>query len=139
MTSSYTIGKLAKEAHVPVSTLRYYEREGLLRPDGRSEGNYRLYGPASLGRLQFIRTAKAVGFTLDDIAALLDVQDGFTAPCEEVEHLIHHRLEELDRHLADLKRVRKTLTSLGGLCRQTADKEHCEVLDRLSTPQRRTS
>ena len=54
MASQYTIGKLAEAAGVPVSTVRYYEREGLLRPEERSEGNYRLYGPASLSRLQFI-------------------------------------------------------------------------------------
>jgi len=133
MGSTYTIGKLAKEAGVPVSTVRYYERADLLQPDGRSEGNYRLYGPDSLGRLQFIRAAKAVGFTLEDIMELLHVQDGVTAPCDEVEELIKHRLEELGRRLSDLRKVRGTLKSLEKLCRETSDKDHCEVIDRLST------
>lgn len=117
-----------------MSTLRYYERTGILEPDQRSDSNYRLYTGAALQRLRFIRAAKQAGFTLDDISTLLDVQDGVSAPCKEVEHLIEHRLDELDRHLADLKNVRKTLTSLGRLCEDAEDKEHCEVLDQLSTP-----
>ena len=133
MSGTYTIGKLAKEAEVPVSTVRYYERADLLQPDGRSEGNYRLYGPDALGRLQFIRAAKAVGFTLEDITELLHVQDGVKVPCAEVEELISHRLEELEHRLADLRKVRATLRSLEKLCRETADKDHCEVIDRLSS------
>lgn len=133
MADLYTIGKLAKEASVPVSTVRYYERADLLRPDGRSDGNYRIYGPAALSRLQFIRAAKAVGFTLEDITELLHVQDGVKAPCGEVEQLIVHRLDELESHLADLRRVRKMLTKLGDLCQQASDKEHCEVLDQLGS------
>ena len=133
MSGTYTIGKLAKEAGVPISTVRYYERADLLQPDGRSEGNYRLYGPDALGRLQFIRAAKAVGFTLEDITELLQVQDGVKAPCDEVEELISHRLEELESRLSDLRKVRGTLRLLDKLCRETADKDHCGVLDRLST------
>ena len=133
MGQTYTIGRLAKEAGVPVSTVRYYERADLLQPDGRSEGNYRLYGPDSLGRLQFIRAAKAVGFTLEDITELLHVQDGVKVPCTEVEELISHRLEELERRVSDLRKVRATLRSLEKLCLEASDKDHCEVIDRLST------
>jgi len=133
MSQTYTIGKLAKQAGVPVSTVRYYERAALLQPDSRSDGNYRLYGPDALSRLQFIRAAKGVGFTLEDITVLLSVQDGHRAPCEEVEQLIGHRLDELEHHLADLKQVKKALTSLGSLCRTSSDKAHCEALEQLET------
>ena len=70
MGTFYTIGQLAKEANVPTSTVRYYERVGHLQPDGRSSGNYRVYSPAALKRLRFIRAAQATGFTLDDITTL---------------------------------------------------------------------
>ena len=66
-----TIGEIAGSVGVATSTLRYYEREGLLKPSGRSGAGYRLYDPASVERLRFIRTAQAVGFALDDIKALL--------------------------------------------------------------------
>ena len=88
MPGSYTIGQLAREADVPTSTVRYYERRGLLRPDGRSEGNYRMYGEATLERLLFVRSAQVAGFTLTDITALLDFRDGDAAPCKEVQDLI---------------------------------------------------
>ena len=61
MASPYTIGQLARAAGLPTSTLRYYERAGLLEPTGRSEGNYRLYGEEALERLRFIRAAQATG------------------------------------------------------------------------------
>jgi len=63
----YTIGALARAAEVPTTTVRYYERTGLLPPEGRSGGNYRSYSVRSLERLRFIRAAQANGFTLDDV------------------------------------------------------------------------
>ena len=82
MATEYTIGELAKAADVASSTLRYYERRGLVEPDNRSEGNYRLYGPETLERVRFIRAAQATGFTLDDVAMLLDVRVAANAACE---------------------------------------------------------
>lgn len=76
MATEYTIGELAEEVGVPTSTLRYYERSGLVSPDGRTSGNYRIYGAAAVERVRFIRAAQATGFTLEDIARLLDFKDG---------------------------------------------------------------
>ena len=73
MQKTYTIGRLAKVAEVPVSTVRYYEQRGLLRPESRTESNYRIYGPASLRRLRFIRVAQETGFTLEDIVLLIGI------------------------------------------------------------------
>ncbi len=67
----FTIGELAKSAKVPTSTVRYYEREGILKPSGRSASNYRLYSQEDLYRLRFIRSAQATGFTLADVTVLL--------------------------------------------------------------------
>ena len=76
----FTIGQLALEARIPATTLRYYERIGLLLPDDRSQGNYRLYGAASLRRLQFICAAQSIGFKLDDIRTLLGALTGQAPP-----------------------------------------------------------
>ena len=67
MPTQFTISQLAKAADVPTSTLRYYERVGLVIPETRSHSNYRLYGDESLEKLKFIRAAQAVGFTLEDV------------------------------------------------------------------------
>ncbi|MCI0657218.1 MAG: MerR family transcriptional regulator, partial [Acidobacteria bacterium] len=84
MKQRLTIGQLAKEAGVPTSTVRYYERSQILQPEGRTQGNYRIYGPGALERLRFIRAAQSHGFTLDDIESLFAFRDGGTAPCKEV-------------------------------------------------------
>src|SRR5215813_5732090 len=90
--TTYTIGQLARAAGVPTSTVRYYERIGLLHPDARTAGNYRLYGEDALECLRFIRAAQRTGFTLEDITALLQLRDVTPELCQEVQVLIEARL-----------------------------------------------
>lgn len=85
MDKNYTISQLAKAVGVPATTLRYYERVGLLRPEHRSQGNYRLYTKQSLHRLKFIRAAQAIGFTLQDVKTLLGMESGDAQSCAEVQ------------------------------------------------------
>jgi DNA-binding transcriptional MerR regulator len=132
MGTFYTIGQLAKDAHVPTSTVRYYERVGLLQPEGRSSGNYRVYGSAALKRLRFIRAAQATGFTLDDVTALLSLRDGMTAPCKEVQTLIEDRLADMEQRLADLQHVQRVLKSSLKLCRRSERSGRCRMIDDLS-------
>ena len=132
MEGRYTIGRLAREASVPTSTVRYYERLKLLSPGGRSEANYRVYGPAHLERLRFIRAAQAHGFTLHDIATMLAFQDGGTPACREVQTLIEERLENLDHRLEQLHHLRNVLRRSLGVCRKARrPSERCRVIDRL--------
>jgi len=128
---SYTISKLAGEAGVPTSTVRYYERRGLLRPDRRSASNYRLYGPGALDRLRFMRSAQAAGFTLSDIGALLEFQDGGAAPCDEVQRLINARLDHVTEQLEHLRAVEPVLRSWLRVCRDMQKTGRCGVLERL--------
>ncbi len=131
MEPRYTIGRLAYAAGVPVSTVRYYERSRILRPDGRTEGNYRVYGPEALERLRFIRAAQAIGLTLEDITTLLDFRDGRTAPCKEVQSLIEERLLELEKRLEQMGHVRSVLHSSLRLCRRAGRSGRCEVIEKL--------
>ena len=71
MGEQMTIGQLAKATGIPQTTIRFYEREGLLLPEGRSSGNYRLYSRAAAERLTFVRTAQAAGFKLPEVKAIL--------------------------------------------------------------------
>lgn len=80
MDGVLSIGELARRAGVPASTVRHYERRGLLQPGGRTGGNYRLYGPAELARLRFIRAARASGFRLADVGELLALRARGIAP-----------------------------------------------------------
>jgi MerR family mercuric resistance operon transcriptional regulator len=119
-----TIGEVAQAAGVAATTLRYYEREGLLSPTDRSRAGYRLYDDGAVERLEFIRAAQAVGFTLDDIRALLELNGD--SPCKEVQALIERRLTEVDVKLADLNRVRSTLADALQRCRKS--KKGCAVV-----------
>jgi len=134
MSRTYTIGQLAKAAGVPTSSVRYYERRGLVTPDERSNGNYRLYGESALERLRFIKTAQAAGFTLANIELLLEFRDGDAAPCREVQHLIGTRLAKVDEEIEHLHHVRDVLGRWMRVCRKAAKTGRCGVLDGLSTP-----
>jgi len=133
MSVQYTIGRLARAAGVPVTTVRYYERIGLIEHPARTESNYRVYGPAAVERLRFIRAAQAAGFSLEGIARLLHIRDGHEAPCPEVEQLIEARLTELDERIHDLEDMRAHLRASLKTCRKEDDKRQCDVLKRLSS------
>jgi MerR family mercuric resistance operon transcriptional regulator len=126
-----TITQLAEAAGVPTTTLRYYERVGLLEAEGRSEGNYRLYTDESLRRLRFVRAAQAVGFTLEDVKALLGAEDGRTPSCPEVQGLIQERLADIEQRLKDLHQVRQVLRSSLEKCIGTGRAGCCPVIEEL--------
>lgn len=119
-----TIGHIAGSVGVATSTLRYYEREGLLKPTGRSDAGYRLYDPASVERLRFIRTAQGVGFALEDIKAMLAL-DARTS-CKKVQRVIEDRLAEVAGRVAELKSVERTLKAALKRCR--GSRKGCPVL-----------
>ncbi len=126
-----TIGHAAEAAGVAATTLRYYEREGLLRPSSRSHTRYRLYDAEAVERLRFIRAAQAVGFTLDDIRLLLDLNADDPKVCRsEVQRLLERRLADVKQKMKDLKRVQAVLGRSLDRCR--ASQGACPVLKDLS-------
>lgn len=127
----YTISQLAQAVGVPTTTLRYYERAGLLHPEDRSQGNYRLYSDESLQRLKFIRAAQAIGFTLDDVKRLMGRNDGKPLSCCDVQPLIAERLAEIDRRLKDLRHVQRVLQTALTKCRKSARAGRCPVIESL--------
>ena len=131
LAKRFTIGPLAKQAGVPTSTVRYYERAGLRRPAGRTASNYRFYGEEAVERLRFIRTAQATGFTLHDIMSLLDLRDGTAVPCREVQVLIEARLADVAKHLEGLQHVQEVLHASLHICRQAEAQGRCEVIENL--------
>jgi MerR family mercuric resistance operon transcriptional regulator len=132
MNKQLTIGQLARVAGVPSSTLRYYERIGLLRPTGRTEGNYRLYEEEALERLKFIRAAHAMGFALSDVAVLLNHLHSTSASCRKVQALIAERLLEVESRMADLQHIQAVLKATFDRCRQTEQKGRCEIIDTIT-------
>ena len=127
MATELTIGELAAAAGVPTSTVRYYERERLLRPSARSASNYRLYSEADLERLRFIRAAQATGFTLADITKLLR-----PAPCGRVQELIEERLQHVAERMKELRHVQRVLRTSLGTCREHEASGRCRVVEELT-------
>lgn len=110
-----TIGKLAARSGVPVSTLRYYERLGLLNPWRRSEGGFRLYGDDAVERLRFIKGLQALGIPLRNVRQVLAVRDEGMAPCQHVLELLSHQAKHVEARIAELTALRQDLE---GLARQ---------------------
>ena len=129
---TYSIGQLAKLAGVPTSTVRFYERMGLLKPDFRTGANYRGYTAASMQRLRFVRSAQATGLSLEDIESLLDLTCTTKPPCDEVLSLMRNRLDEIRERLKNLRQVEKVLSRSLSRCCKGDDRDICREVCRLS-------
>ena len=123
-----TIGAAAKAADVAIDTVRYYEREGLLASAARTASGYRVFAAADVERLRFIRKAKALGFTLADIADLLRLQDG-GGPRAEVRQRARDRIEGLSRKIAALTAIRDALVALEGQCHGRGTVAGCPIIE----------
>jgi Cu(I)-responsive transcriptional regulator len=112
-----TIGDLARATGTKVETVRYYERAGLLPVPPRTPGNYRSYGQVELKRLSFIRRARDLGFSLDQVRALLALSDDRGSDCARIDAIARGHLEEVDRKLADLTALRRELKAIITSCK----------------------
>jgi Cu(I)-responsive transcriptional regulator len=126
-----TIGHLARETGTKVETVRFYEKTGLLPKPTRTEGNYRSYDRAHLNRLSFIRRARDLGFSLDQIRALLALSDDRERSCSAVDEIAKEHREEVERKIADLQSLKKELDRMIDQCGcgVVAD---CQIIESLS-------
>jgi Cu(I)-responsive transcriptional regulator len=125
------IGDLARATGTKVETIRYYEAEGLIPPPARSGSNYRIYEPAHLDRLSFIRRSRDLGFTLDQVRTLLRLADDRDAPCAEVDAITTAHVVEIDRKLADLQALRGELVRRLESCSGSTIAD-CRIIEALS-------
>lgn len=105
------IGEVAKASGVGIETLRFYEKSGLLDQPSRTESGYRLYDTEVLDRLDFIKRAQVLGFSLDEIKRVIADRRAGQSPCAEVREIVRHRLAELDTRMREMKRYRNELAS----------------------------
>ncbi|MFA6125393.1 MAG: helix-turn-helix domain-containing protein [Sphingomonas sp.] len=125
-----TIGKLAVATGTKVETIRYYESVGLLPAPERTVANYRAFSPTHLARLSFIRRARSLGFSLDQIKALLGLADQKDISCSAVDLIAREHLADIDRKLADLTTLRSELDSLIVQCRHGTISD-CRIIESL--------
>lgn len=103
------IGEVSKESGIGVEALRFYERSGLLGNPARSNSGYRLFDEGILERLDFIKKAQTLGFSLDEIGRIITDAKKGDSPCDEVREIVRRRLAELDERMREMKRYRKEL------------------------------
>lgn len=124
------IGELSRRTGCNIETIRYYERAGLLPRPARSEGGHRMYGTGHVMRLGFVRRARALGFTLDEVRALLRLVDDRDRPCAEARDLAARHLEDVQTKIADLRRMEAALERTIAHCADGTAPE-CPLIEAL--------
>jgi DNA-binding transcriptional MerR regulator len=125
------IGEIAAATATKVETVRFYEKAGLLPPPARTQGNYRSYGTSHLKRLSFIRRARQLGISLDDVRELLVLADDKDQSCEAVDAIASAHLRDVECKLADLTQMAGELNRIIGHCRKGRVGE-CLIIETLA-------
>jgi len=124
-----TIGVFAKLADVNVETIRFYQRKGLLPQPDKPYGGIRRYGETDVTRVRFIKSAQRLGFSLDEVAELLRLEDG--THCDEASHLADRKLRDVREKLRDLQRMESSLASLVLACHSRKGAVSCPLIASL--------
>lgn len=125
------IGQLARQTGVPIDTVRYYERQQLLPAPRRSPAGYRIFDQDAVRRLRFIRRAKTLGFTLDEIAGLLSLSGRRDQDMSDVRSAAAARLADVEQRLRELQRMRSALAQLIDACPGHGDLAACPIMAAL--------
>ena len=126
------IGELARQADVAIDTVRYYERQGLLPAPERTQSGYRTYGADDVARLRFVRRAKTLGFTLEEIGDLLALSGRREDDMAGMKAAAIQKLADVDARLAELQRVRAGLETLVASCPGHGALAQCPILNALA-------
>lgn len=126
-----TTGRLARRAGVGIDTVRFYERRGLLPAPARTPAGYRVYGTSAVERIRFIRRAKSLGFSLDEISTLLELQD-HGGRKSAVKDLARRKIDEIESRIEDLSRMRDVLRTLEADCNGRGEIAGCPIIDALA-------
>jgi Cu(I)-responsive transcriptional regulator len=125
------IGELARATDTKAETIRYYEQIGLLPPPPRTAGNYRDYAAEHVSRLTFTRRARELGFSIEQIRALLTLADDREQSCDAVDTIARAHLGEIKRKLSDLAALRRELELVIGQCSHGTIAE-CRIIEALA-------
>ena len=125
------IGRLAALTGVKISTIRFYEQNDLVPPPCRTEGGQRRYGEIAVRRLHFIRHARDLGFSVEDIRQLLVSSECPALPCDAAEQIAQHHLQQVEGKIARLRLIRSELKRMIEAC-NGGSVAHCRILEALS-------
>lgn len=135
--NTLTTGQLAKKAQVNVETIRYYERRGLIPEPLRSESGYRHYSQDSIARIQFIKRAKELGFSLKEVSELLSLRVDPNTSCADVKRMAEVKITDIKEKIHALQRIKEALTKLRASCQGRGPASKCPILEALDTKEMR--
>ncbi|MEJ2045332.1 MAG: Zn(2+)-responsive transcriptional regulator [Reinekea sp.] len=127
------IGELAKKSRLSAHTLRYYEKSGLLKPSQRGENNYRLYNQNDLDTARFIKRARGIGFSLEEVGLFLSIRSDLPAHvCADAKALADQKIKDVQRQIRELKEVLSALHKLSdACCGGNESAEYCTIIEAL--------
>jgi len=136
MSAVAKIGQAAREAGVSIDTIRFYEKRGLLKSSGRTEGGFRLFGDREIEELKFIQKAQELGFSLGEIRELLLLQGDGVGACEHVRGLLEQKIAQVQNKVEELRKLELSLKRALRQCKRNLDAaaeehERCPVLEKL--------
>ena len=137
MPQGIQIGKLAKQTGLSIDTIRFYERQGLIKQPRRSEGGFRLFSADDLQKLSFIRRSQLLGFSLGEIRELLVLRDEKTQACQHVRDLLSHKLAAVREKIEELRTLEEELRGALTKCNREMKKapasheKSCPVLEEI--------
>lgn len=129
MARPLTIGLVARAASVNIETVRYYQRFGIIDKPKKPKQGYRVYSNKTIARIRFIKRAQQLGFSLKEIAELLDFGSGH---CADVRRHAEQKRKQIDAQITDLKKLRKTLDKLIATCQNNKASVHCPIVETLA-------
>jgi Hg(II)-responsive transcriptional regulator len=129
--NNLTISGVARRAGVGVETVRYYERRGLVARPGKADGAYRRYGSDHIARIRFIRRARELGFTLEEIGTLLALEDG--PDRRSIRRVAAERLAQIRQRIDDLRRMEHALAHVLHQCEAHARAPRCPIIAAITS------
>ena len=126
------IGEIASLTGCSVQTIRFYEKEGLLESNRRSEGNFRLYDEAAVEQLNFIRHCRSLDLSLPEIRQLIDLRSFPDSRCDEVNQMIDRHIDQVEKRIQELDVLMRQLVELRSHCASDRTVEQCGILNDLS-------
>jgi MerR family Zn(II)-responsive transcriptional regulator of zntA len=127
------ISELAAKTGLSAHTIRFYEKHDLIRASERSEAGYRFYNDSDIRRAEFVKAARNIGFSLEDISQLLSIRvDKSSHSCQEVTDITQHKLDEVNEKISELESMQNTLQILLKSCCGGPEKAtHCSIIEAL--------
>ncbi len=129
-----SIGQVAEQLGVTTHTLRYYEKIGLLAPVAKTSGGRREFSSRDINRVQFIKRAQRMHFSLDDIRTLIELDKADLVEKPQAQKLVQEKLCEIEESLKDLKHLKLDLARMLNACLSSGDAESCPIIEGIKEP-----